>query len=69
MMNDPTDPKATPSATAEGEELDLVERSASERDPREQMARREADDPREDDGWSQPESSAQKDAMTDAEEG
>jgi len=69
MMNDPTDPKATPSATAEGEELDLVERSASERDPREQMARRDVDDPREDDGWTQPESSAQKAAEKDEEEG
>ena len=69
MMNDPTDPKVPPSATAEGEEQDLVERSASERDPREQMARREADDPREDDGWSQPESSAQKAAEKDEEEG
>jgi hypothetical protein len=69
MMNDPTDPKVPPSATAEGEEQDLVERSASERDPRERMARREEDDPREDDGWSQPESSAQKAAVRDEEEG
>ena len=68
-MIDPNDPKATPSATAEGEEQDLVERTASERAPRERMAWREDDDPREDDGWSQPESSAQKAAMRDEEEG
>jgi hypothetical protein len=69
MMIDPNDPKAPPSETAEGEERDAVERSASERDPRERAPRRDEDDPREEEGWTQPESSAQKGAERDAEEG
>ena len=64
MMNDdPRDPRVTPRDTAESEEEDLAERSAAERDPGRRAARRDEDDPREEDGWTQPESSAQKGAV------
>jgi hypothetical protein len=68
MMNDPKDPKIPPSAIAEGEEQEAVERSASEREARERQARRE-DEELEKEGWYQPESSAQKGAPRDEEEG
>jgi hypothetical protein len=64
MMNDPKDPKIPPSMTAEGEEQDAAARSASERE----QARRE-DEELEKEGWYQPESSAQKGAPRDEEEG
>ncbi len=71
MTNEPKAPSLPPSATAEGEELDAVERSASERDgrdPREQRAE-PAYEELERMGWFQPESSAQKGAPRDEEEG
>ena len=68
MMNEPKDARIPPSATAEGEEQDAVERSASERGPREQRAQHEDED-LEKEGWYQPESSAQKGAPRDEEEG
>jgi hypothetical protein len=55
---DPRDPRLTPSAAAESEEQEVVERTAAERG-------RELDDPREEEGWTQPESSAQKGAIQD----
>jgi hypothetical protein len=61
----PGDARPTPRDTAEGEEQDVLERSASERGPGEREARRAEDDPREDEGWAQPESSAQKGAVRD----
>jgi hypothetical protein len=61
---DPEDPKATPRDAAESEEQETLERVAAERGPRE-GARGELDDPREEDGWTQPESSAQKGAVRD----
>ena len=51
--------KVTPRDAAESEEEEVAQRSAAERGPRE-SARRDPDDPREDEGWTQPESSAQK---------
>ena len=68
MTNEPKDPKIPPSATAEGEEQDAVERSASERETREQRERREYEQ-LEKEGWFEPESSAQKGAPRDEEEG
>ncbi len=65
MIQDTGDPRLTPRDTAEGEEQDILERSASERATRASPAPRDADDPREEDGWSQPESSAQKGALPD----
>jgi hypothetical protein len=72
MANEPKDPRIPPSATAESEEQDAVERSASERGDPERRARGE--DERsyaelEREGWFQPESSAQKGAPRDEEEG
>jgi hypothetical protein len=61
---DPDDPKVTPRDTAESEEQEASERMAAERGPR-QGARRDLDDPREDEGWTQPESSAQKGTVRD----
>lgn len=61
---DPDDPKVTPLETAESEEQEVSERVAAERGPREE-ARRDLDDPREEEGWTQPESSAQKGAVRD----
>jgi hypothetical protein len=68
MTSEPKDPTIPPSATAEGEEQDAAERSASERGAREQPAPREDED-LEKEGWYQPESSAQKGAPRDEEEG
>jgi hypothetical protein len=62
--NDPEDPKLTPRDTAESEEQEISERVAAERGARE-GARRDLDDPREEEGWTQPESSAQKGAVRD----
>jgi hypothetical protein len=60
---DPRDRKLSPSDAAESEEREVMERTAAERGG---AARRDAeDDPREEDGWSQPESSAQKGAAPD----
>jgi hypothetical protein len=65
MIDDrPGDARLTPRDTAEGEEQDVLERSASERSPGERRPRGD-DDPREDEGWTQPESSAQKGAVRD----
>jgi hypothetical protein len=58
------DVKLTPRDTAESEEREASERVAAERGLRGEGAR-EQDDPREEDGWSQPESSAQKGAAPD----
>jgi hypothetical protein len=58
------DPKVTPRDAAESEEEEVAQRSAAERGPHE-GARRDLDDPREDDGWTQPESSAQKGTVRD----
>jgi hypothetical protein len=61
MINDdPGEPRATPRDTAESEEEELSERSATERDPGDRASRGDEDDPREAEGWTQPESSAQK---------
>jgi len=68
MTSEPKDPRIPPSATAEGEEQDAAERSASEPGAREQPAPREDED-LEKEGWYQPESSAQKGAPRDEEEG
>jgi hypothetical protein len=68
MTNEPKDPKIPPNATAEGEEQDAVERSASERETPEQRERREYEE-LEKEGWFEPESSAQKGAPRDEEEG
>lgn len=57
-------PKVTPRDIAEIEEQEASQRSAADRGPRE-GARRDVEDPREDDGWSQPESSAQKGTVRD----
>ena len=62
------DQSPSPRDTVESEEQELVERLAAERGERE-IARGDQDDPREDDGWTQPESSAQKGAIRDEEEG
>ena len=72
MTSEPKDPRIPPSATAEGEEQDAVERSASERDgggPRAPRESRESYEELEREGWFQPESSAQKGAPRDEEEG
>jgi hypothetical protein len=68
MATEPKDPRIPPSARAEGEEQDEVEREASERGPRERQASGEEED-LEKMGWYQPESSAQKGAPRDEEEG
>jgi hypothetical protein len=64
MPMNPEDPRATPRDAAESEERELSERIAADRGARERAAA-EADDPREDEGWTQPESSAQKGAVRD----
>jgi hypothetical protein len=64
MTNEDPRKGLTPRDTAESEEQELTERSASERGAKESTARRD-DDPREEDGWTQPESSAQKGAARD----
>ncbi|MFL5429122.1 MAG: hypothetical protein ACJ79M_05855 [Myxococcales bacterium] len=61
-------PEVTPRNTAETEEQEALERIAAERGGPRQDARREPnelDDPREEEGWTQPESSAQKGAIRD----
>ena len=58
-MHDPEDPRPTPREEAEQEEQELTARVAAERGVRGD------DDPREEEGWSQPESSAQKGALPD----
>jgi hypothetical protein len=63
--SNPDDPRLTPRDAAESEEQDVSERMAAERGRPREEARRDEDDPREDDGWSQPESSAQKGAVSD----
>jgi hypothetical protein len=60
---DPGEKRATPSEGAESEEQELVERTTAERGGA--VSRREPDDPREEEGWTQPESSAQKGAIPD----
>lgn len=52
-------PRPAPSEAAESEEQELRERSAAEREPGAARAP-EPDDPREEEGWTQPESSAHK---------
>lgn len=63
MNQGPGETRATPREGAESEEQELVERTAVERGG--EAPRREPDDPREEDGWTQPESSAQKGAIPD----
>ena len=65
MMDEMNAPRSTPGQTAEGEEQDVFERSAAERGRGEGAARGDGDDPREEEGWAQPESSAQKGAERD----
>lgn len=65
MIEHADDPRMVPSEVAEGEEMDAFERGAAERGPAERRASSEEDDPRELDGWTQPESSAQKGALPD----
>jgi hypothetical protein len=67
MMNEhPGERRLTPGETAESEELEMFERNAAERGPPSKAASQgDQDDPREEDGWTQPESSAQKGAMRD----
>ncbi len=62
------DQSPSPRDTAESEEQELEERLALERGDRE-SCRADQDDPREEEGWTQPESSAQKGAVRDEEEG
>jgi hypothetical protein len=65
MTSETGDPRPTPGQTAEGEEQDVFERSLAERGPLRAAPEGDGDDPREEDGWSQPESSAQKGAVRD----
>ncbi|HEY6005412.1 MAG TPA: hypothetical protein VIV57_21210 [Anaeromyxobacter sp.] len=66
MMNDyPREPRLTPGETAESEEKEIFERSAAERGPSGAARQGDRDDPREEEGWTQPESSAQKGAVRD----
>jgi len=64
MTRNPDDPRPTPGETAESEEQEVSDRMAAERGPRER-ALRDEDDPREEEGWTQRESSAQKGAVRD----
>ena len=64
MMNEDPRQTTTPRDAAESEEQELTERLASERGASDRSARRD-DDPREEEGWTQPESSAQKGAPRD----
>ena len=64
MMNEDPRQTLTPRDAAESEEQEITERIASERGPSERSVRRD-DDPREEEGWTQPESSAQKGAAPD----
>jgi hypothetical protein len=65
MTRNPDDPRSTPRDSAESEEQEVSERVAAESASRAPRAAGDPDDPREDDGWSQPESSAQKGAVRD----
>jgi hypothetical protein len=56
--------RPTPRDDAESEERELAERMEAERGS-ERAARTDDADPREEDGWTQPESSAQKGAIRD----
>ncbi len=69
--NPDADQIPTPNEAAESEEQDLAERLARERGQLESARADQGyqDDPREEEGWSQPESSAQKGAVRDEEEG
>jgi hypothetical protein len=67
-MPDAGEPRRTPRDDAESEERELAERMAAER-ATDRSARSEEDDTREEEGWTQPESSAQKSAIRDEEEG
>ena len=69
MTEHPNDPRPTPLEEAESEELEISGQGEVERDRRERIARAEEDDPREEEGWTQPESSAQKGAVRDEAEG
>ena len=65
MTNEEPRRSLSPGDRAESEEQELAERMASERDARQGATRADEDDPREEEGWSQPESSAQKGAGRD----
>ena len=56
--------RPTPHDEAESEERELAERMEAERGS-ERVARSDDEDPREEEGWTQPESSAQKGAISD----
>lgn len=62
--HDPQAPRPTPRDAAESEEQELSERSATERSTQ-RAAPPDDEDPREEEGWTQPESSAQKGAIRD----
>lgn len=62
--HDPGERRPTPRDDAESEEREIADRLAAERGTG-GAARREDEDPREEEGWSQPESSAQKGAARD----
>jgi hypothetical protein len=68
LTRNPDDQSSSPRETAESEEQELAERLAAERGERGGV-RDDQDDPREEEGWTQPESSAQKGAARDEEEG
>lgn len=67
VIQDPGETRATPREGAESEEQEVVERSAAERGAGAGggAARADEADPREEEGWTQPESSAQKGAFPD----
>ncbi len=67
MTRTTNDQNSSPRGSAANEEQELAERLA-ERGKLE-SSRGDQDDPREDEGWTQPESSAQKGAVRDEEEG
>lgn len=63
-MHDPDDVRVTPRDGAESEEQELAERMAADREASPDGGRLD-EDPREEEGWTQPESSAQKGAIRD----
>lgn len=63
--NDPGEDRVTPREDAEREEQELADRIAAERGASAPGGRPDDDDPREEEGWTQPESSAQKGAIRD----
>ena len=66
MTNEhPGERRLTPGETAESEEQEIFEHSAAERGPGKTAPQEDQDDPREEEGWTQPESSAQKGAVRD----